>query len=62
MSHKKKKIVDRKKDEKIGANLKTQYKKLSGLKTVGDKIDLNKFEKPKPVQQSISNHIQKKKN
>jgi translation initiation factor IF-2 len=46
----KKEIVDTKKDEKIGANLKTQYKKLSGLKTVGDKIDLNKFEKPKTVQ------------
>ena len=28
----KKEIVDTKKDEKIGANLKTQYKKLSGLK------------------------------
>jgi translation initiation factor IF-2 len=31
--------------EKIETNIKTQYKKLSGLKTVGDKIDLNKFEK-----------------
>ena len=31
--------------EKIETNIKTKYKKLSGLKTVGDKIDLNKFEK-----------------
>ena len=29
------------------SSIKTQYKKLTGLKTVGDKIDLNKFEKPK---------------
>ena len=28
------------------SSIKTQYKKLTGLKTVGDKIDLNKFEKP----------------
>ena len=46
----KEEIVEEKKDEKIGTNLKTQYKKLSGLKTVGDKIDLNKFENTKTVQ------------
>ena len=46
----KEEIVEEKKDEKTGTNLKTQYKKLSGLKTVGDKIDLNKFENTKTVQ------------
>ena len=39
-------------EKKEDSNIKTQYKKLSGLKTVGNKIDLNKFDKPKPVQQS----------
>mgnify|MGYP003338763048 CR=1 FL=1 len=29
------------------SNIETKYKKLSGLKTVGDKIDLGKFEKSK---------------
>ena len=33
---------------KESTNIETKYKKLSGLKTVGDKIDLGKFEKPKP--------------
>ena len=37
-------------DKKVDSNIKTQYKKLSGLKTVGDKIDLNQFDKPKAVQ------------
>ena len=36
------------------SSIKTQYKKLTGLKTVGDKIDLNKFEKPKTSAKSIS--------
>jgi len=35
--------------KKSDSNIKTQYKKLSGLKTVGEKIDLNKFEKPKSL-------------
>ena len=36
------------------SSIKTQYKKLTGLKTVGDKIDLNKFEKPKTSAKSTS--------
>jgi len=32
----------------LDSKIKTQYKKLSGLKTVGDKIDLDKIEAPKP--------------
>ena len=31
----------------LDSKIKTQYKKLSGLKTVGDKIDLDKIEAPK---------------
>mgnify|MGYP001626708776 CR=1 FL=1 len=34
--------------DKDSSSIKTNYTKLSGLKTVGDKIDLGKFEKPKP--------------
>tara|TARA_B100000767_G_scaffold250303_1_gene252464 strand:- start:1653 stop:4238 length:2586 start_codon:yes stop_codon:yes gene_type:complete len=37
-------------EKKVDSNIKTQYKKLSGLKTVGDKIDLNQFEKPKAAE------------
>jgi translation initiation factor IF-2 len=36
------------------SSIKTQYKKLTGLKTVGDKIDLNKFEKPKSSVKSVN--------
>ena len=36
---------------KDSSSIKTNYTKLSGLKTVGDKIDLGKFEKPKPTTQ-----------
>ena len=36
------------KDKKEDSNIKTKYKKLSGLKTVGDKIDLEQFKKSKP--------------
>jgi len=32
----------------LDSKIKTQYKKLSGLKTAGDKIDLDKIEAPKP--------------
>ncbi|MEJ6698511.1 MAG: translation initiation factor IF-2 [Flavobacteriaceae bacterium] len=32
---------------KDNSSIKTKYTKLSGLKTVGDKIDLGKFDKPK---------------
>jgi len=35
-------------NKELDSKLKTQYKKLSGLKTVGDKIDLDKIEAPKP--------------
>ena len=34
-------------DVKDDSSIKTKYTKLSGLKTVGDKIDLGKFDKPK---------------
>ena len=37
--------------DKDSSSIKTNYTKLSGLKTVGDKIDLGKFEKPKPTTQ-----------
>ncbi|MDC6480847.1 translation initiation factor IF-2 [Flavobacteriaceae bacterium] len=36
-------------NDKTDSSIKTNYTKLSGLKTVGDKIDLGKFEKPKPT-------------
>ena len=36
------------KDKKEDSNIKTKYTKLSGLKTVGDKIDLGQFKKSKP--------------
>ena len=36
-------------NDKTDSSIKTNYTKLSGLKTVGDKIDLDKFEKPKPT-------------
>ena len=35
-------------NKELDSKIKTQYKKLSGLKTVGDKIDLDKIEAPKP--------------
>ena len=35
-------------EKKVESNIKTQYKKLSGLKTVGDKIDLDQFKTSKP--------------
>ena len=37
--------------DKDNSSIKTNYTKLSGLKTVGDKIDLGKFEKPKQTTQ-----------
>jgi translation initiation factor IF-2 len=45
-----------KETQKVSAesSIKTQYKKLTGLKTVGDKIDLNKFEKPKTSAKSVN--------
>jgi translation initiation factor IF-2 len=36
------------KDKKEDSNIKTKYTKLSGLKTVGEKIDLGQFKKSKP--------------
>ncbi|MDA7731769.1 translation initiation factor IF-2 [Flavobacteriaceae bacterium] len=36
-------------ESKESSSIKTKYTKLSGLKTVGDKIDLGKFDKPKPT-------------
>ena len=36
-------------ESKDSSSIKTKYTKLSGLKTVGDKIDLGKFDKPKPT-------------
>ena len=47
-------------EKKVDSNIKTQYKKLSGLKTVGDKIDLNQFEKPKAVEKKSSASLKRK--
>ena len=43
------KIEEKVEDNSKSTSIETKYTKLSGLKTVGDKIDLGKFEKPKPV-------------
>ena len=41
-------------ESKDSSSIKTKYTKLSGLKTVGDKIDLGKFNKPKPTTPKIN--------
>ncbi|MDC1273992.1 translation initiation factor IF-2, partial [Flavobacteriaceae bacterium] len=41
-------------ESKDSSSIKTKYTKLSGLKTVGDKIDLGKFNKPKPTTPNIN--------
>jgi len=41
-------------------NIETKYTKLTGLKTVGDKIDLGKFEKPKPATNKLSGGSKRK--
>lgn len=38
--------------ENAGAKIQTQYKKLTGLKATGQKIDLNQFKKPEPQKSS----------
>jgi len=43
------KVEEIKEDVSKSLNIETKYTKLTGLKTVGDKIDLGKFEKPKPA-------------
>ncbi len=40
--------IEQVKDLKEDSSIKTKYTKLSGLKTVGDKIDLGQFKKSKP--------------
>tara|TARA_B100001094_G_scaffold113800_1_gene109826 strand:+ start:1753 stop:4335 length:2583 start_codon:yes stop_codon:yes gene_type:complete len=47
-------------EKNIESNIKTQYKKLSGLKTVGDKIDLNQFEKPKLAEKKSPSSLKRK--
>jgi translation initiation factor IF-2 len=47
-------------EKNIDSNIKTQYKKLSGLKTVGDKIDLNQFEKPKAAEKKPPASLKRK--
>ncbi len=47
-------------EKKVDSNIKTQYKKLSGLKTVGDKIDLNQFEKPKAAENKFQSSSKRK--
>ena len=59
-------IFEEKQSEKVEDNSKsssieTKYTKLSGLKTVGDKIDLGKFEKPKPISNKQSGGGSKRK-
>ena len=43
------KIEEKVEDNSKSSSIETKYTKLSGLKTVGDKIDLGKFEKQKPI-------------
>ena len=43
------KIEEKVEDNSKSSSIETKYTKLSGLKTVGDKIDLGKFEKPKAI-------------
>ena len=55
------KINDAEENKKIDSKIKTQYKKLSGLKTVGDKIDLDKIEVSKPEKITSAPPVQKRK-
>ena len=47
-------------EKKEESNIKTQYKKLTGLKTVGDKIDLGQFNKPKPSSEEKTSSFESK--
>ena len=46
--------------KKPDSKIKTKYKKLSGLKTVGDKIDLNKIETPKSDDKILAPSLKRK--
>ena len=55
------KIEEKVEDNSKSSSIETKYTKLSGLKTVGDKIDLGKFEKPKPISNKQSGGGSKRK-
>ncbi|MGB0279490.1 MAG: hypothetical protein ACPGAA_01695, partial [Flavobacteriaceae bacterium] len=46
--------VEKESSEEPSVKIKTQYKKLSGLKTTGEKIDLAQFKKPEPKKSTES--------
>ena len=55
------KVEEKVEDNSKSSSIETKYTKLSGLKTVGDKIDLGKFEKPKPISNKQSGGGSKRK-
>ncbi len=56
----KKEINESVETKKPDSKIKTKYKKLSGLKTVGDKIDLNKIETPKSDDKILAPSLKRK--
>ncbi|SUZ57238.1 uncharacterized protein METZ01_LOCUS10092 [marine metagenome] len=56
----KKEINESVETKKPDSKIKTKYKKLSGLKTVGDKIDLNKIETPKSDDKTLAPSLKRK--
>ena len=56
----KKEINESVETKKPDSKIKTKYKKLSGLKTVGDKIDLHKIETPKSDDKILAPSLKRK--
>ena len=56
----KKEVSEAVETKKADSKIKTQYKKLSGLKTVGDKIDLNKIETAKSDNKTSAPSLKRK--
>ena len=56
----KKEVGEAVETKKADSKIKTQYKKLSGLKTVGDKIDLNKIETAKSDNKTSAPSLKRK--
>ena len=56
----KKEINESVETKKPDSKIKTKYKKLSGLKTVGDKIDLHKIETPKSDDKTLAPSLKRK--
>ena len=56
----KKEVSEAIETKKADSKIKTQYKKLSGLKTVGDKIDLNKIETAKSDNKTSAPSLKRK--